>query len=162
MKKLHVALIGNPNVGKTTLFNRLCGVNQKTGNYPGVTVDKKVGKFKHLDFQIEVTDLPGFDSIYPKSMDEELVVNYLKNNSGKNHIEKVIFVADGTNIKKNLYLLSQVKDLGYDIVLAINLIDIAKRKGIQINTSYLSNEFGIHVVEISARKGEGVDELKSA
>ncbi len=162
MKKLHVALIGNPNVGKTTLFNRLCGVNQKTGNYPGVTVDKKVGKFKHLDFQIEVTDLPGFDSIYPKSMDEELVVNYLKNNSGKNHIEKVIFVADGTNIKKNLYLLSQVKDLGYDIVLAINLIDIAKRKGIQIDTRYLSKKFGIHVVEISARKGEGVDELKSA
>lgn len=162
MKKLHVALIGNPNVGKTTLFNRLCGVNQKTGNYPGVTVDKKQGKFKHLTHSIEITDLPGFDSIYPKSVDEELVVNYLKNNSGKNLIDKVIFVADGTNIKKNLYLLSQVKDLGYDIVLAINLIDIAKRKGIQIDTNYLSQEFGIHVVQISARKGEGVDELKSA
>ena len=162
MNKLKVALIGNPNVGKTTLFNRLCGVNQKTGNYPGVTVDKKVGKFKHLDYQIEVTDLPGFDSIYPKSLDEELVVDFLKNNSGENKVDKVVFVADGTNIKKNLYLLSQIKDLGYDIVLAINLIDIAKRKGIIINTEYLSKEFGIHVVNISARKGEGVDELKTA
>ncbi len=162
MSKLRVALIGNPNVGKTTLFNRLCGVNQKTGNYPGVTVDKKIGKFKHLDFQIEVTDLPGFDSIYPKSLDEELVVDYLKNNSGKNKVDKVVFVADGTNIKKNLYLLSQIKDLGYDIVLAINMIDVAKRKGIIIDTEYLSKEFGIHVVKISARKGEGVDELKSA
>ncbi|MGB1040641.1 MAG: ferrous iron transport protein B [Flavobacteriales bacterium] len=162
MNKLKVALIGNPNVGKTTLFNRLCGVNQKTGNYPGVTVDKKIGKFKHLDYQIEVTDLPGFDSIYPKSLDEELVVDFLKNNSGENKVDKVVFVADGTNIKKNLYLLSQIKDLGYDIVLAINLIDIAKRKGIIINTEYLSKEFGIHVVNISARKGEGLDELKTA
>jgi ferrous iron transport protein B len=162
MKKLKVALIGNPNVGKTTLFNRLCGVNQKTGNYPGVTVDKKRGKFKHLEHQIEITDLPGFDSIYPKSLDEELVVDFLKNNSGENEIDKIVFVADGTNIKKNLYLLSQIKDLGYDIVLAVNLIDVAKRKGILIDTEYLSQEFGIHVVKISARKGEGVDELKSA
>ncbi len=162
MKNLKVSLIGNPNVGKTTLFNRLCGVNQKTGNYPGVTVDKKSGKFKHLDYQIEVTDLPGFDSIYPKSLDEELVVNFLKNNSGTDKINKVVFIADGTNIKKNLYLLSQIKDLGYDIVLAINMIDIAKRKGILIDTEYLSKEFGIHVVSISARKGDGIDELKSA
>lgn len=162
MNKLKVALIGNPNVGKTTLFNRLCGVNQKTGNYPGVTVDKKVGKFKHLDYQVEVTDLPGFDSIYPKSLDEELVVDYLKSNSGKSLIDKVIFIADGTNIKKNLYLLSQIKDLGYDIVLAINLMDVAQRKGILIDTKYLSKEFGIHVVNISARKGEGIDELKTA
>lgn len=162
MKNLKISLIGNPNVGKTTLFNRLCGVNQKTGNYPGVTVDKKTGKFKHLDYHIEITDLPGFDSIYPKSLDEELVVNFLKSNSGTDKIDKIIFIADGTNIKKNLYLLSQIKDLGYDIVLAINMIDIAKRKGILIDTHYLSEEFGIHVVPISARKGDGVDELKSA
>ncbi len=162
MKKLKVALIGNPNVGKTTLFNRLCGVNQKTGNYPGVTVDKKKGNFIHLSHSIEIIDLPGFDSIYPKSLDEELVVDFLKENSGKSDVDKLLFIADGTNIKKNLYLLSQVKDLGYDIVLAINMMDVAKRKGIIIDTEALAEEFGIHVVKISARKGEGVDELKSA
>ena len=162
MNKLNIALIGNPNVGKTTLFNRLCGLNQKTGNYPGVTVDKKTGKFSYLDYQVIVTDLPGFDSMYPKSLDEELVVSFLKENAGKNTIDKVVFTADGTNIKKNLYLLSQIKDLGYDIVLAVNFIDVAKRKGISIDTDYLSDEFGIHVVSISARKGEGIDELKKA
>ena len=162
MKNLKISLIGNPNVGKTTLFNRLCGVNQKTGNYPGVTVDKKVGHFKHLDCDIELTDLPGFDSIYPKSLDEELVVEFLRNHSGKEKVDKIVFIADGTNIKKNLYLLSQVKDLGYDIVLAINMLDIAKRKGILIDSKYLSEEFGIHVVNISARKGEGIEDLKTA
>lgn len=162
MKNLKVALIGNPNVGKTTLFNRLCGVNQKTGNYPGVTVDKKIGNFKHLSHSIEIIDLPGFDSIYPKSLDEELVVDFLKENSGNSDVDKLLFIADGTNIKKNLYLLSQIKDLGYDIVLAINMMDIAKRKGILIDKEAIAEEFGVHVVKISARKGEGVDELKSA
>jgi len=162
MKNLKVALIGNPNVGKTTLFNRLCGVNQKTGNYPGVTVDKKTGSFNHLSHSIEVIDLPGFDSIYPKSLDEELVVDFLKENSGKSDVDKLLFIADGTNIKKNLYLLSQIKDLGYDIVLAINMMDVAKRKGILIDKAAIAEEFGVHVVKISARKGEGVDELKSA
>ena len=162
MKNLKVALIGNPNVGKTTLFNRLCGVNQKTGNYPGVTVDKKKGNFNHLSHSIEIIDLPGFDSIYPKSLDEELVVDFLKENSGKSDVDKLLFIADGTNIKKNLYLLSQIKDLGYDIVLAINMMDVAKRKGILIDKEAIAEEFGVHVVKISARKGEGVDELKSA
>ena len=162
MKKLKVALIGNPNVGKTTLFNRLCGVNQKTGNYPGVTVDKKQGNFTHLSHSIDVIDLPGFDSIYPKSLDEELVVDFLKENSGNSDVDKLLFIADGTNIKKNLYLLSQIKDLGYDIVLAINMMDVAKRKGILIDKEAIAEEFGVHVVKISARKGQGVDELKSA
>lgn len=162
MKALKVALIGNPNVGKTTLFNRLCGVNQKTGNYPGVTVDKKQGSFIHLSHSIDLIDLPGFDSMYPKSLDEELVVKFLKENSGQTEVNKLLFIADGTNIKKNLYLLSQVKDLGYDIVLAINMMDVAKRKGIVIDTESIAEEFGIHVVSISARKGEGIDELKSA
>ncbi|MEN8928864.1 MAG: ferrous iron transport protein B [Flavobacteriales bacterium] len=162
MKNLKIALIGNPNVGKTTLFNNLCGLNQKTGNYPGVTVDKKTGNFIHLAHDIEITDLPGFDSIYPKSLDEELVVRYLKENSGDSDVDKLLFIADGTNIKKNLYLLSQIKDLGYDIVLAINMIDVAKRKGILIDKEAIAEEFGVHVVKISARKGEGLDELKSA
>ena len=153
MKKLKVALIGNPNVGKTTLFNRLCGVNQKTGNYPGVTVDKKQGNFTHLSHSIDVIDLPGFDSIYPKSLDEELVVDFLKENSGNSNVDKLLFIADGTNIKKNLYLLSQIKDLGYDIVLAINMMDVAKRKGILIDKEAIAEEFGVHVVKISARKG---------
>lgn len=161
MKALKVALIGNPNVGKTTLFNRLCGVNQKTGNYPGVTVDKKQGSFVHHTHSIDLIDLPGFDSMYPKSLDEELVVKFLKENSGKTEVNKLLFIADGTNIKKNLYLLSQVKDLGYDIVLAINMMDVAKRKGIMVDTQSIAKEFGIHVVSISARRGEGIDELKS-
>ena len=158
---MEVALIGNPNVGKTTLFNKLCGVNQKTGNYPGVTVDKKKGEFNHQNTKIQLTDLPGFSSLNPKSKDEELVLDFLINKYKKNEIDKILFVADATNFKKNLFLFTQIRDLGYEIILAINLMDVATKQGIFFDTSILEKELGVEVVEISARKGNGIEELKN-
>lgn len=162
MNKIEVALIGNPNVGKTTLFNKLCGVNQKTGNYTGVTIDKKKGEFEFKNTKIQLIDLPGFSSLNPKSKDEELVLEFLIEKYTSNKIDKILFVADATNFKKNLYLLTQIRDLGYEIVLAINLIDVAKKQGIFFDIPTLKEELGVEIIEISARKGNGVDDLKNS
>ncbi len=160
MSSFRIALIGNANVGKSTLFNRLCGLKQKTGNYPGVTVDKKKGSFIHDSHVIELIDLPGFNSLNPTSLDEELVYQFLM--SDKDKVDQIVFVANALDLKKSLYLFTQLRDLGFPIAVAINFSDIASKKGILIDANQLSIDLGVPVVLLSARKGEGVETLKDA
>ncbi|MEO9532588.1 MAG: ferrous iron transport protein B [Crocinitomicaceae bacterium] len=157
-----IALLGNPNLGKTTLFNTLCGLRQKTGNYPGVTVDKKKGRFTHNKIKFELTDLPGINSLFPKSKDEELVVDYLLNTDKDKLPEKLIVMASAINLKRSLYLVDQIRDLNIPTILVVNMIDVAAKRGISIDTEVLSKEFGIPVVAISAKKGKGIEALKDA
>ncbi len=161
-KTRKIALLGNPNIGKTTLFNVLCGLRQKTGNYPGVTVDKKKGTFKHNKERIELIDLPGINSLFPKSKDEELVVDYLLNTPKQDLPEKIVVLASAINLKRTLYLLDQIRDLNIPIVLAINMIDVAEKQGIAIDIHVIAQEFGIPVIPISAKKNAGIAELKDA
>ena len=157
-----IALLGNPNLGKTTLFNILCGLRQKTGNYPGVTIDKKKGKFKHKGVEVELIDLPGINSLFPKSKDEELVVDYLLNTPKSDRPDKLVVMASAINLKRTLYLFDQIRDLEIPVVLVINMIDIAKKQGISVDVEALSNELGISVYPISAKKGQGIEGLKDA
>lgn len=159
---MKVALLGNPNIGKTTLFNALCGLNQKTGNYPGVTIDKKVGHFSIDDKSIEIIDLPGINSLYPKSKDEELVVDYLVNGSDGVFPDKLIVLASALNLKRTLYLLDQVRDLNRPMVLAINMMTMATKRGISIDADKMSSELGIPVILLDAKDKTGFAELKSA
>lgn len=126
---LKIALVGNPNSGKSTLFNLLTGLKQKTGNFPGVTVDKKSGSFKLPDGRIaELTDLPGTYSIYPKTLDEQIVQEVLLNQEHPQHPDALIVVADATNLKRNLLLFTQIRDLNIPCVLVLNMMDLAERK----------------------------------
>ncbi|MFT4602475.1 MAG: ferrous iron transport protein B [Arenicella sp.] len=155
-----VALLGNPNIGKTTLFNSLCGLRQKTGNYPGVTVDKKKGKFNHKEVSFELIDLPGINSLFPKSKDEELVVDYLLNTPKEELPAKLIVMASAINLKRTLYLFDQIRDLNIPTILVVNMIDVARKQGVTIDEDVLSEEFGVPVISISAKKSEGIIELK--
>ena len=157
-----IALVGNPNTGKTSLFNALTGMNQKVGNYPGITVDKKIGFFNlESGKSIELIDLPGTYSLNPNSLDEEIVLKVLSDKSDQNHPEGIVFVADSTNLKRNLYFFSQIKDLGIPTVLVLNMMDLVERKGILIDVDLLSKKIGCPVVSINARKGIGIDILKT-
>ena len=159
---LNVALVGNPNTGKTSLFNQLTGLNQKVGNYPGITVDKKQGKCKiSSDLIIEITDLPGTYSINPTSLDETIVLDTLLNPKNTSYPELVIVVAEIENLKRNLLLFSQIKDLGFPTLLVINMIDQMERKGISIDLNQLKVALKTEIVLISARKKLGIDHLKS-
>jgi ferrous iron transport protein B len=160
---IKVALIGNPNTGKTSLFNQLTGLNQKVGNYPGVTVDKKQGKSKLSSTQNAIiTDLPGTYSINPTSIDESIVLKTLLNKDIKASPDVILVVADVENLKRNLLLFSQIKDLEIPTVLAINMVDQMHRKGIKIDVSLLKKELNTEVVLISARKNEGIKDIKEA
>ncbi|SEA85766.1 ferrous iron transport protein B [Pedobacter hartonius] len=160
---LKIALVGNPNTGKSTLFNLLTGLNQKIGNFPGITVDKKVGYCKlTTDLQAEVTDLPGTYSLYPKSKDESIVFQVLADKQNPSHPDMVVVVADATNLRRNLLLYSQVADLNLPVVLALNMTDMARKEGINIDVDKLSARLGIQVVAISARSKTGLTELKQA
>ena len=154
-----IALLGNPNIGKTTLFNLLCGLNQKTGNYPGVTIDKKRGTLKASGEKIEVIDLPGINSLYPNSKDEELVLDYLLNSTNDDFPDVLVVIASAINLKRNLYLFDQLVDLDIPIVLAINMNDLAEKRGIFIDEKSLAKKLQIPVVKISARKEQGIAEL---
>lgn len=158
--KRKIALVGNPNSGKTSLFNRLTGLNQKIGNYPGVTVDKRSGSVKMPNGEIyEVIDLPGTYSLSSKNDDEKVVQDILLNPASKSFPDLIIFVADGTNLARNLFFASQVIDLGIPTILAINMIDITDKDGDIIDIEKVSDYFGVPTIGISARKGTGVDEL---
>jgi ferrous iron transport protein B len=158
-----IALIGNPNAGKSSLFNTLTGLRQKTGNFPGVTMDKLSGTWQlGPKNEIEVLDLPGIYSIYPKSIDEELVINILGNPAHPDYPDMAIVVADASNLKRNLLLFSQVRDLGIPTVLALNMIDVAENEGYVINSIKLARELSVEVAEVNAKKGIGVNGLKLA
>jgi len=162
-KDIKIALVGNPNTGKSTLFNLLTGLNQKIGNFPGITVDKKVGYCKIAgDRQAEIIDLPGTYSLYPKSKDESIVFQVLADNSNSSHPDLIVLVVDATNLRRNLLLYTQVADLGIPLVLALNMTDMAKKEGIDIDIDKLALRLGVQVVAISARKNLGVKELKEA
>lgn len=158
-----IALVGNPNSGKSTLFNILTGLNQKIGNFPGVTVDKKVGHCTLLDdSRIRVIDLPGTYSLYPKSKDERIVMETLIDKKNTTHPDVIIFVADASNLRRNLLLYTQVADLKIPIIIALNMMDLASKSGIEIAIDALSNKLGVQVIPISARNSEGIDQLKQA
>lgn len=161
-KPKRVVLVGNPNIGKTSVFNKLCGLNQKTGNYPGVTVDKKVGHFTFEDHQIEIIDLPGINSIVPSSKDEELVSDYLLNETTSAEIDLVVLVCSALNLKRSLYLCDQILDLDLKCLLVINMSDLATKRGINIDAAKIKAHYKIDVVEISAKTNQGIDSLKKA
>ena len=163
MADIKVALVGNPNTGKSTLFNLLTGLNQKIGNFPGITVDKKVGFCKLSATQnAEIIDLPGTYSLYPKSKDESIVFQVLADKSNPSHPDVVVLVADATNLRRNLLLCSQVADLGLPMLLVLNMTDMARKEGIHINVNKLAERLGIQVVAMSARKSDGLETLKKA
>lgn len=150
---IKIALAGNPNCGKTTLFNALTGSNQFVGNWPGVTVEKKEGKLKkHSD--VIITDLPGIYSLSPYTLEEVVARNYLINE----HPDAVLNIVDGTNLERNLYLTTQVVELGIPVVVAVNMMDIVRKNGDKINIEELSRQLACPVVEISALKGTGIKE----
>lgn len=162
-KDIKIALVGNPNTGKSTLFNLLTGLNQKIGNFPGITVDKKIGYCKlSSNRQAEIVDLPGTYSLYPKSRDESIVFQVLADKNNSSHPDIVVLVADATNLRRNLLLYTQVADLGIPIVLALNMTDMAKKEGVEVDVNKLSERLGIQVVSISARSNVGLSELKAA
>lgn len=159
---MKVALVGNPNSGKSSLFNALTGLNQTVGNFPGVTVDKKTGHFSIDEKQIELIDLPGTYSLYPKSLDEEVVFNVLGNPQNKLHPDVIVLLADASNLKRNLLFITQIIDLKIPTILALNMMDIAEKEGIEINQAGLEQDLGIQIISINARKAEGLKPLKKA
>ena len=157
----NIALVGNPNTGKTSLFNQLTGLKQKVGNYPGITVDKKVGTCKISDkFTAEIIDLPGTYSINPTTLDETIVLETLLNKENPSHPNLVIVVAEVENLKRNLLLFSQIKDLRIPTILVINMADQMKRKGISIDIAQLKKDLKTEIVLISSRKRTGIETLK--
>ena len=156
-KTIRIALAGNPNSGKTTLFNALTGSNQFVGNWPGVTVEKKEGELKKRG-DVIVTDLPGIYSLSPYTLEEVVARNYLVDEEP----EAILNIVDGTNLERNLYLTAQLVELGIPMVIAVNMMDVVRRNGDRIDFEKLSRAFGCPVVEISALKGEGVMEAAEA
>ena len=149
--EIRIALAGNPNSGKTTLFNALTGSNQFVGNWPGVTVEKKEGKLKeHKD--VTITDLPGIYSLSPYTLEEVVARNYLI----QERPNAILNIVDGTNLERNLYLTTQLTELGIPVVIAVNMMDIVRKKGDEINIEELSRQLGCNIIEISALKGDGV------
>ena len=150
-----VALAGNPNSGKTTLFNELTGARQHVGNYPGVTVEKKEGTYTHKDFKLHIVDLPGTYSLTAYSLEEVVARDYLVNEKP----EVVINIVDSSNLERNLYLAVQFLEMGIPVCIALNMIDVAKKRGIEINAEKLSTLLGVPVIPTIARTGQGKIEL---
>lgn len=160
-KSLNIALLGNPNTGKTSLFNQLTGLNQKVGNYPGITVEKKEGIFRlNRTTKAYLTDLPGTYSLNATSMDESVVIELLLNKSSKDFPDVIVVVADVENLKRNLFLYTQVKDLGIPTLLVINMSDQMKRKGISIDIPLLEAKLKTRIALVSTRENKGLDLLK--
>jgi len=159
-KILHVALVGNPNCGKSTVFNQITGLRQKTGNFPGVTVDIKEGRIRFPSGQEAVlNDLPGTYSLYPTASDEKIVAALLTNPADAHFPDVIIYVADVIHLEKHLLLLTQILDLGIPVLFALNMADTAAVQGIKINTNKLSDRLGVPIVFISGRTGENIQKL---
>ena len=158
-KQKQILLVGNPNVGKSTLFNILCNKKQKTGNYAGVTVASHSGNYTYKNEEIEVIDLPGSYSIYPTSEDEAIFSRYLiqeqENYSG------VVYIADAINMRRSLLLFQQIQDLGIPILLVVNQIDQAERRGINIDIDQLSKELNVTVLQANAKENQGIEALRA-
>lgn len=158
---IKIALVGNPNVGKTSIFNALTGLNQHVGNYPGITVERKSGTFKlNENIQAHVVDLPGTYSINPSSKDEEIALKALFDTKNNDHPDVVVVIAEVENLKRNLLLFTQIKDLGFPCVLAINMADRMSLKGISIDVVELEKQLETKIALISVRKNQGIDKLK--
>jgi ferrous iron transport protein B len=158
-----VILVGNPNTGKTTLFNALAGMNQRVGNYPGVTVETKKGKFRFKDESFELIDLPGTYSLAPRSPDEMLAVELILGQPpAESRPDVVVAIVDASNLERNLYLVTQLLELGVPVVVALNMMDVAARQGIAIDCKKLADKLGVPVIPMQANKGKGVIELKTA
>ncbi|MBX2918289.1 MAG: ferrous iron transport protein B [Ferruginibacter sp.] len=160
-KHINIALVGNPNSGKSSLFNYLTGLNQRVGNFPGVTVDKKMGQSKISEnLQATIIDLPGSYSLYPKRSDEWVAYKVLLNQDANIKPNMILLVADASNLKRNLLFCSQIIDLGIPVVIAFTMMDIAKRKGTQIDIPGLERELGVPIVQVNPRKSKGLEQLK--
>jgi len=158
---IHIGLVGNPNSGKSSLFNCLTGLNQKVGNFPGVTVEMKVGTAKITEgLQAEFLDLPGTYSLYPKRGDEWVTYNVLLNEEHEEHPDILVVIMDASNLKRNLLFASQIIDLKIPVVIALTMMDLAKKKGIVIDVNGLERELGVPVIPINPRKNKGIPELK--
>lgn len=161
-KPLTIALLGNPNCGKSSIFNLLTGMRQKVGNFPGVTVDKKVGQLRiDPDVDVMLVDFPGAYSFYPTSQDERIVVQTFANPADENFPDAVVYIADVTRLEKHLLLFTQLRDLGIPIIIALNMADLAEKEGFRIDSDGLSKQLKAPVVCVSGRTGRGMDELKS-
>jgi len=159
-EKMNIALAGNPNTGKTTLFNAITGLKQRTGNFPGTTVEKKTGEVVLAnDTLLSITDLPGFYSMHPKGEDENVSVQAILSNIKKAQYDKIIFVADASNLKRSLLLCTQLIDLELPVVIALNMLDVATNKGLRIDIELLSRKMLVPVVAVNARKAKGVIDL---
>ena len=156
-----VGLVGNPNSGKSSLFNQLTGLRQKVGNFPGVTVDKKTGSITVGNKDISIVDYPGTYSLHPTTQDERVVLNVLSDRNNKAYPSVIVYVADVLNLEKHLLLFTQLQDLKIPTILALTMNDLAKREGLIVNQERLSKSFNCEVILISNRTGQGIDELKS-
>lgn len=161
MARRKIALVGKPNSGKSSLFNQLTGLKQKIGNFPGITVDKRTGSCQ-LDesTDAEIIDLPGIYSLYPRTLDEKIVVEILTDRKNPDYPDVIAVIADATNLKNCLLLLTQLVDLRLPVVLALNMMDLAAKSGLSLDINRLSEELGLPVVMINAREGKGIDPLK--
>ena len=159
---LKIVLVGNPNSGKTSLFNNLTGLRQQVGNFPGVTVEKKQGKFiLDENEEVEITDLPGLYSLHPKSEDEEVSVNYLESIKNKGQNDLIVLVADTMSLKRNILLATQIAALGKPMIMVLNMMDLAQKNQMKIDLEGLRNELGFPIVSMNARIGKGIDQLKT-
>ncbi|WP_262248661.1 ferrous iron transport protein B [Parapedobacter soli] len=162
MTEINIALVGNPNVGKSTLFNKLTGLRQKAGNYPGITVEKKTGSFTNGDTKYHVVDLPGAYGIHPSSLDEEVVYNVLADKTNPNHPDLAVVVGNPFNLKRAVFLYQQIRDIGVPAIFVINMADEADHAGLSIDTGKLERLLATRVVLTDARSGRGIDALKAA
>lgn len=159
---LTVALVGNPNTGKSTIFNGLTGLHQHVGNYPGVTVEKRTGRFDEGSRRVQVIDLPGTYSLAARSADEFVAVDVLLERSDLGRLDAIVVILDANNLERNLFLFTQVAERGLPIVLAVNMIDLAERNGITIDWDLFQQRLGIPVIPLQANKRRGLRELRAA